>query len=203
MSDPLLILASPEVGDYLETRLRAYASDLRVEVVQTKAELRTASIQDCYQDAACPRLIAFCTNIVVPADVLRIFRGGSYNFHPGSPEYPGSNAASFAIYDGAISYGATAHKMDVTVDSGPIVGVEAFVVPADVRFLDLEIMAFQHLLNLFNRLAPELVMTDLPLPTLPVRWGARKTTRQDFERMKVLTEDMSEAEIRLRWRAFG
>ena len=91
------------------------------------------------------RLIAFCTSVIVPAEVLDAVMAPAYNFHPGPPTYPGSHVASFAIYDGADMFGATAHEMAAKVDSGPIVGVEWFQVPDGLRFTDLEINAFDAL----------------------------------------------------------
>lgn len=203
MSDPILLLTGPEEGPFLEAKLRADGKDLIVEVVHSKAMLRQASERSLFRQARFPRLIAFCTNVVVPEDVLVVFGGGAYNFHPGSPDYPGSNAASFAIYDQIDSYGVTAHEMENLVDSGAIVGIENFSVPPDARFMDLEILAYKNLLTLYDRLVPLLLKTDEPLPRLPVRWGPHKRTHQDFERMKAVTPDMDEDEIRLRWRAFG
>ena len=165
--------------------------------------MQTLCTQARYRQAPHPRLIAFCTNVVVPEDVLQVFTGGAYNFHPGPPEYPGSHSASFAIYDQVERYGVTAHEMEAAVDSGAIVGVKAFPVPADIRYLDLEILAYQHLLNLVDRLMPELAKTAIPLEVLPVCWGSQKKSRRDFEHMKQISDSMSEDEIRRRWRAFG
>jgi len=149
------------------------------------------------------RLIAFCTSVIVPADVLRAVDGPAYNFHPGPPTYPGSHVASFAIYDGAEMFGATAHEMAETVDSGAIVGVDWFRVPDGLRFTDLEIKAYRVLVKLFMDLAPHLATKDQPLPHLDMGWAEPATTKKDFERMRQIDEAMSEAEIKLRFRAFG
>lgn len=203
MSTPILLLTGPEEAPFLEAKLRAVGKNITVDFAHSKAMLQQASQRSLFQEAPYSRLIAFCTNVVVPEDVLRIFQGGCYNFHPGSPEYPGSNAASFAIYDQVERYGVTAHEMEASVDSGAIVGVERFAVPSDCRFMDLEILAYQNLLTLFDKLSPQLVKTSLPLPQLPIRWGVHKKTQKDFDHMKTVTADMDEDEIRLRWRAFG
>ena len=86
------------------------------------------------------RLIAFCAGIVVPADLLSDLSGPAYNFHPGSPEFPGSCSASFAIYAGAARFAATAHEMRAAVDSGPIVATSWFDVPPASKYVDLELM---------------------------------------------------------------
>ena len=203
MHDPILILTGSEEGPFLKAKLQNHAPDAVIEIVHDKKDLQLAAQRALYCDALYPRLVSFCTDVIVASDILEVFKGGAYNFHPGSPDYPGSHAASFAIYDEVQSYGVTAHEMLSVVDSGAIVGIETFAVPADCRFMDLEILAYQNLLNLFDRLAPHLIVTNQPLMPLNVSWGTNKRTRKDFECMKLVSGDMSEAEIRLRWRAFG
>ncbi len=203
MSDPIVILSGPQEGPYLEAKLRNYVADCGIHVVQTRDALIEYTTSGAFAGHTRPRLIAFCTDVIVPATTLSVFTGGAYNFHPGPPDYPGSNAASFAIYDQCSTYGVTAHEMEVTVDSGAIVGFDGFVIPSGIRFMDLEILAYQNLLNLFDRLAAKLIDTERPLHRLDLKWGHNKRNRKDFERMKQVSETMDEDEIRLRWRAFG
>jgi hypothetical protein len=56
---------------------------------------------------------------------------------------------------------------------------------------------------LFEKLAPYLVNTEQKLEHIGAQWGKQKRTQQEFEHMQQITNDMSEVEIRLRWRAFG
>lgn len=187
---------APELGNMLKRHNRAVS----VVPVFRRDDLAEACA------APCPggrRLVSFCTSVIVPPDVLQAVDGPAYNFHPGPPTYPGSHVASFAIYDGAPMFGATAHEMAETVDSGAIVGVEWFPVPDGLRFVDLEIMAYQTLIQLFMDLAPHLAMNDQPLQRLDLDWAERVTTKQDFARMRQIDETMSEAEIKRRFRAFG
>lgn len=149
------------------------------------------------------RLVAFSTGIIVPTEILEGLGTPAYNFHPGPPTYPGSHAASFAIYEGAEHFGATVHEMAAKVDSGPIVAVEWFVMPENVRFMDLELQTYKVLLKMFADLAPQIADSDKPLPRIDVQWSGKKRTNADFENMKVMEPDMDEAEIRLRYRAFG
>lgn len=185
-----------ELGNILKRENPA----LSVVPVFDRAELLEACADPCPGGR---RLIAFCTSVIVPAEVLEAVDGPAYNFHPGPPTYPGSHVASFAIYDGAEMFGATAHEMAESVDSGAIVGVEWFRVSDGLRFVDLEILAYQALIRLFMGLAPQLAASDRPLERLDMDWAERATTNRDFERMRAIDETMSEAEIKLRFRAFG
>ncbi|MBC8337473.1 MAG: methionyl-tRNA formyltransferase [Alphaproteobacteria bacterium] len=149
------------------------------------------------------RLIAFSTSVIVPKAVLDGLTLNAYNFHPGPPTYPGSHAASFAIYEGAEHFGATAHVMEEKVDCGPIVGVEWFAMPDNPRFLDLEIKTYEVLLEMFARFSKHFATSDDPLAEIDAQWSGAKHTNAQFEAMKVLEADMEEAEINLRYRAFG
>lgn len=200
MPSEIVLLTSDAEADQLRGILRRHNPALEVVHARDRVEL----------DAACPdgggdgrRLIAFCTSVIVPARALAAVQQPAYNFHPGPPTYPGSHVASFAIYDGAKMFGATAHEMAEAVDSGPIVGVEWFRVPDGLRFMDLELRAYKALVDLFLKLAPHLACEGAPLERLDMTWGERATTNKDFERMRRIDETMTEAEIKRRFRAFG
>ena len=89
------------------------------------------------------RLTAFLTSVIVPKAILDGLEIPAYNFHPGPSTYPGSHAASFALYDGVEHFGATAHVMEEKVDCGPIVAAEWFVVPEGARLMDLELKPYE------------------------------------------------------------
>jgi methionyl-tRNA formyltransferase len=125
------------------------------------------------------RLIAFCTDVLVPASVLEKLGHGAYNFHPGPPHFPGWGAAHFAIFERASEFGATAHVMAEKVDAGPIIGVDLFPVPPGSTVTNLEESAFLRLAQMFRRLAPALAQASQP-PTLPIRWSGRKCTRARY-----------------------
>lgn len=203
MLNEIVLLTGGVEGPHLAMVLANHNPDLSIICVETVSELETACISPETELASARRLIAYCTNVIVPTSVLDAVMTPAYNFHPGPPTYPGAHAASFAIYEDARLFGVSAHVMERSVDSGAIVGVDWFDVPENLRFMDLELLAYGQLLNLFNRLAPWMATNEEPLPALEMVWGERKTTSADFERMKEFSADMSEEEIKLRWRAFG
>jgi methionyl-tRNA formyltransferase len=203
MLGPILILANLDDGAYLRQILFNFAPNIQVDIVGDTLNLLQISQTGSYQKAITPRLVSFCSNVIVAPMVLDRFKGGCYNFHPGPPESPGSHAASFAIYDRVETFGATVHEMAASVDTGAIVGVDRFPVPNEFRFLELEVLAHKNLLILFKKLAPYLVNTTQPLEHIDIQWGKQKRTRLEFKHMKQITNNMSEEEIRLRWRAFG
>ncbi len=205
MPTEIILLTGSVEGPYLSNVLHETNPDVIVTVVETREELRAACLSSSQEGnrRSFRRLIAYCTDVIVPPDVLSGVTKPAYNFHPGPPQYPGSSASGFAIYDGAKSFGVCAHEMKETVDSGAIVGVDEFEIDEKIRFVDLDLMAYRQLLALFTRLAPQLANNDAPLAVIDASWGTRKTTKADVEAMKAITADTSEEEIRLRWRAFG
>jgi len=203
MPDEIILLTGGAEGPHLANILTQINSELSIECVESLDQLQGICQLSPHSKSTVRRLIAYCTDVIVPTGILQAMTGPAYNFHPGPPAYPGAHAASFAIYDGARKFGVCAHEMAPRVDSGSIVGVEEFGVPENARFLDLEILAYKKLFQLFGRLADNLASRDVPLDRLDISWGDRKTRKADFARMKVFDADMDEAEIRRRWRAFG
>ncbi|MEW6639371.1 MAG: formyltransferase family protein [Pseudomonadota bacterium] len=148
------------------------------------------------------RLLAFTTGVIVPAHVLNALGYGAYNFHPGSPDYPGWAPAHFALYERATTFGATAHLMHAQVDCGPIIGTESFAVPDGIAVRELEQIAFVRLAYLFWRLAKELATRAAPPPVLPVAWSGRKSTKKSYRAACAIPADISAEDLALRVRAF-
>src|SRR5579862_1895060 len=150
MAESLLLLSDAALAGPLSDALRRHNPSLPIVCVQAADQLANASLTAGPFD----RLVAFCTSVIVPAAELARLRGPGYNIHPASPDYPGSHPASFAIYDGATRFGATAHEMVPRVDSGPIVDVEWFDIAPGTGVLALEDQAGEAAARLFWRLAP-------------------------------------------------
>jgi len=149
------------------------------------------------------RLIAFTSGVIVPRPLLAALGYGAYNFHPGPPEHPGWAPAHFALYEGARSFGATAHVMTKRVDSGPIVGVESFDIPEGAHVRELEQIAFVRLAYLFWRLSRSIACETGPLPTLPIAWSGTKSTRRMYEKLCNIPSDIEPTELARRIRAFN
>jgi methionyl-tRNA formyltransferase len=174
MLDTIVLLTGPVEQPVLGAVLQGHNPDLTIQPAATLADV-TALAPELLGRA---RLVAFCTDVVVPIEVLDRLGFGAYNFHPGPPRFPGWGCAHFAIHQGATEFGATAHVMVEKVDSGPIVGVELFHIPPQTTVSDLEELAYGHLARLFRRLAPALAARIKPLPRLPIRWSGEKCTRR-------------------------
>lgn len=148
------------------------------------------------------RLVAIGFGRIVPAALLDRCSAGAVNFHPATPDYPGSAANHLALYEGAARFGVTAHIMTAALDAGPILAVADFPIPPGIGHRSLDEMTWPTLLALVGRLAPCLLgQTAWPLPS-PFVWRASARRRRDVLSLARVTPDMDEVERRRRWRAF-
>jgi methionyl-tRNA formyltransferase len=196
--DTIVLLTGPVEYTVLASTLVGHNPHLTVKFVSTLAEVTALEPRLLKQT----RLVAYATGVVVPPHVLDELGHGAYNFHPGSPHYPGLAPAQFAVYDGASEFGATAHVMIERVDAGPIVGTELFQVPSNIGVLNLEALAYLHLARLFRRLAKALAIQPEPLQELPVRWSGRKSSRRSYAAMCDIAFDITKEELARRVEAF-
>ncbi len=148
------------------------------------------------------RLVAFTSGVIVPASILEALGHGAYNFHPGPPHCPGWAPAHFALYDGTRTFGATMHAMAPRVDTGPIVGVESFVIPDNIGVRELEQIAYVRLAHLFWHKSREIACEPGCLPTLPVNWSGRKSTKQMYRDYCEIPANIDATELKRRIRAF-
>ena len=130
--------------------------------------------------AADTRIIAFLTDIIVPARLLDRLGPKPYNIHPGPPEYPGSYPESFAIWDQASQYGVTAHEMAPKVDTGAIVAVSRFPFPPAPDLTNIGDLIFAKAVELFAQVASHCAITNAPMAAIGQSWAAKRYTRADF-----------------------
>jgi methionyl-tRNA formyltransferase len=194
----ILLTHKIEQQQTLGLLLKAHNPALLLHGVLTREQLARLA-PDLLQSA---RLVSFGSEVIVPAPILAALGHGAYNFHPGPPDYPGWAPAHFALYDGAQRFGATAHLMAARVDSGPIVDVESFVIPDHIDVRALQLITSVHLANLFWRLSRDIACEEGALPTRPVVWGERRSTRRMYQRLCEIPPQIGAAELARRVRAF-
>lgn len=145
-------------------------------------------------------LVSFLSPWVLPAGVLSRARKGAINFHPAPPEYPGIGCYNFALYDGAPTYGVTAHHMAPVVDSGDIIRVTRFPVLPNESVLSLKERSMACLLPLFQDVMSD-VLRDVPLTRAAETWTRLPYSRRDLDALCRVTPEMTPDEIRRRVRA--
>lgn len=198
MPDRIILLCGDVEAPHLSTLLKRHRAELDVTWVNSFGSLMLAA-----DDLAGTRLVAMMTDVIVPESILSRLETPAYNFHPGPPEYPGSHAAGFAVYDDAATFGVTLHEMAAAVDSGPIVEVRRYDMPTPKKFLNVEMLAFEKLMEMFRDHAEHLACNDAPLPHSGDQWIGPTRTKAEAKRLSAIEADLTEEEINRRYRAFG
>jgi methionyl-tRNA formyltransferase len=199
MFDTIILLSDAIERTTLPQVLRRHNPLLTVVSVGSRCELEALDPNSL----ARARLIGFVTPVIVPEAVLAQLGYGAINFHPGSPSYPGWAPAHFALYNREAEFGVTVHVMAAQVDSGPIIDVTLFPVPAQISVLELEALAYQHLAGSFWRMARSLA-TDPRLPQpKPFQWSDRKYSRNSYRAMCDIPLDIPREEFERRIKVFG
>jgi methionyl-tRNA formyltransferase len=193
----IILLTEPQLADAVVPFLTAARAT--VDPVFTLPDLRGALGGDLRDT----RLLSFGAGVIVPEAVLARLPGPAYNLHPGPPAYPGLFPSVYALYDGAPTFGITLHEMAPLVDSGPIVAVETFAVPAMCDRLTLDTHTFRAMVNMVARLALPLTNVAQPLPRIDAAWSGTRRTRRDFEALCRVPEDAGTDEFFRRLRAVG
>ncbi|WP_109259407.1 formyltransferase family protein [Hyphobacterium indicum] len=174
----IILLTAPHVSEALVAAVRKNLPDLEPVLVYDRGEF-DAAVQDLTPNDF---LLSFCTNVIVPADVIGTLGPRAINIHPAAPDYPGRDPHHFAFIDGVRRYGATAHRMTESVDAGPIYDIEWFDVPDGASPHDIMLLADEAGQRLAERIFTRLGCGERLEPN-GVEWGPCKTSRNDFRRL--------------------
>jgi methionyl-tRNA formyltransferase len=137
------------------------------------------------------------------APLIAAPRFGCINFHPAPlPGYKGLGGYNFAILHRREIWGASAHYVDETIDTGPIIDILEFGFDwRSATALSLERATRPVIVELFKATIRRVAENGW-LPTRP-NVGGHYYSRRDFESAKRLDlQTMSAEEVDLRARAF-
>lgn len=179
MGRSIITLSGRREAPFFEEFLLARNPRLKIFAAHDKEDLASA----IDGTGAATRLIAFLTDVIVPARLLTRLNLTPYNIHPGPPEYPGSHPESFAIWEEAETFGVTAHEMRRRVDDGPIVAVGRFPMPPQPEREALSDLTYSKAIEVFAVVAAHCAESDDPMPQMSVRWSGVKRTRAQFQKL--------------------
>jgi Methionyl-tRNA formyltransferase len=146
-------------------------------------------------------VISFVSPWIIPKNLLDCAQKAAINFHPGSPEYPGTGCYNFALYEDSKKYGVTVHHMKEKVDSGDIVMTSYFDISPYESVETLKLKSMNHLLYCFEKIACGIALGE-PLPTSNETWMRKPFTRKEmYELFKIDPAKHSDKEIEKRIRA--
>lgn len=125
------------------------------------------------------RLISFCSDLIIPTDVIEALYGECFNFHSGPPERPGYRPTAFATAQGDGTFGVTFHRLVSEVDAGPIYATRRFALTPGMTEAQVSELAYLELLRLVREVAP--LLADFHASFIPNGdvWRGRATTRAD------------------------
>jgi len=145
-------------------------------------------------------LISFISSWIIPSSLLENATYGAINFHPGSPEYPGTGCTNFAFYNGEKEYGVTCHFMKPVVDTGRIIQVRRFPIQSDDTVYSVTQHCYQLIEGMFYEIMG-LILRGEALPVSEEKWKRRPYTRKQLDELCEIRPEMTESEIERRIRA--
>lgn len=129
------------------------------------------------------RLVSFCSDLIIPSQIVDQLGGQCFNFHSGPPERPGFRPTAFALSQGVQQYGVTFHRLTARIDAGTIYSTRRFSLPPNATLDGVEVLVYEHLIALAKDLARPLADFDASFQSNGEVWTGQRTTRADFERL--------------------
>lgn len=145
-------------------------------------------------------VISYLSPWIIPEYLLKRAKIACINFHPGTPEYPGTGCTNFAIYNEEPIYGVMCHHMAKKVDSGKIIAVKRFPMFSTDSVYSLTQRCYAHMLTLFYDIVSMIIKGET-LPVSNETWTRKSFRLSELNELKRITPDMSAEEIRRRVRA--
>ena len=148
----------------------------------------------------CDYIISYRSNWIVPDDLLKNANVAAINFHPGSPDYPGTGCVNFALYENSNEYGVTCHYMESKVDTGKIISVKTFPISSADTVATLTSKVYEIQLAQFFEIMG-VILNGEQLPESEKQWQRTAFTRRELDELGRITPAMSKNEISRRIRA--
>lgn len=145
-------------------------------------------------------MVSFISSWIYPQQLLDSATLAAINFHPGSPEYPGTGCTNFAVYNDEKEYGITCHHMNATVDTGSIIQVKRFPVKEEDTVFTITQQCYHLIEESFYEMI-RLILNGEPLPLTNEAWKRKPYTRKQLDELCHIRPEMSEEEISKRIKA--
>lgn len=173
--------------------MRSYEAEFFAQLLCAGGNCRAAwaedeaTLREVAQALPNARLISFCSDVIVSADIIASLNGGCFNFHSGPPLRPGYRPYAFALADGDTEFGVTFHSMIAEVDAGAIYAVRRFPIDPSLSEEALSALVYERLLSLSVELAPSLTARVFCMPPSGDAWGILRGTRKAYLALRSTT----------------
>ena len=145
-------------------------------------------------------IISYLSPWIVPKNVLEKSNIAAINFHPATPNYPGTGCTNFALYEEAEEYGVTCHYMEPKVDTGKIIAVKRFPTTKNDNVSSLMKRTYNHQLILFYEIMGKIINNE-SIPVSTENWTRKAFTRSELNELSIIDPSMTKKEIKRRIKA--
>jgi methionyl-tRNA formyltransferase len=147
-------------------------------------------------------IFCFRSMFILPKSLLDRAKQGAINFHPGSPEYPGSGCLNYALYENSKNFGVTAHLMNEKVDDGKIIQCRRFPIHSSDTVNSLLERTHIKLLDLFYDVTSGVALRgrdfieDSINDSEDEAWSGIKRKIKDIDDLSIVDPQISEADLK-------
>ena len=135
---------------------------------------------------------------ILPQNLLNNVKDISINFHPSSPDYPGSGCLNWALYDEKDKTGITVHIINEKIDNGKIIKV--YDVPIfkcdslETLMSRVEIKQFEAFCDTVMNLK-EMGTKKILKECKNVKWGNRTGKIKDIDNLELIDFKIKKQEL--------
>lgn len=146
-------------------------------------------------------IFCFRSMFILPKYLIDRAKVAAINFHPGSPEYPGSGCINYALYENSKSYGVTAHIMTEKVDDGNIVECRRFPVHAADTVSSLLERTHVKLLDLFFDITSgiltngEVYLKEAINNSVNEKWSGTNRKIKDLDELSIIDKNITSNDL--------
>ena len=145
---------------------------------------------------------------LLPDNLLKSAKVMALNFHPATPQFPGSGSYSWALYENSKFFGITVHLMNQKFDNGKILDVYSFPVEEGETVENLidktsnfSVAIFQKFLKKLSNMTTNQMQKMISEPSR-FNWARQARTIKDIDNMSKLNIHLTSEELSRRIRAF-
>ena len=147
-------------------------------------------------------LISFLNSRYIDSTVRKKIKLGSFNFHPGPPEYPGFGCYNFALLDKVKFYGSTLHVINDKFDNGKIINVKKFKI--SYKRIDLNKLIIMTHRNITKQAKDfiDLVRGGRLKIKSNLKWKRKAYSREEFEKARKIKLTDTKSNVLKKIKAF-
>ena len=147
-------------------------------------------------------LISFLNSRYIDSTVRKKIKLGSFNFHPGPPDYPGFGCYNFALLDKVNFYGSTLHVINDKFDNGKIINVKKFKI--SYKRIDLNKLIIMTHRNITKQAKDfiDLVRGGRLKIKSNLKWKRKAYSREEFEKARKIKLTDTKSNVLKKIKAF-